>query len=151
MAFWIFKLAKQEQYPDVPGKQYVYDNRHSIKVKAGDVFLYLDKRQKYSFTAKGVVDKISERPPTEEELKESSKIRIVFTAHLRDVVWFKEPLTLSYATKKGKKYRSQLGIKDLNEMGWSPSVASLEEIWYTKILDLIKSESLYPETGMLPT
>ena len=43
MAFWIFKISDQELYPDVLGEKYVYDNTHSIRVKSGDVFLYLDK------------------------------------------------------------------------------------------------------------
>ena len=37
MSYWIFKLSKQEQYPDDLGKTYVYDNRHSIRVSAGDM------------------------------------------------------------------------------------------------------------------
>ena len=36
MTFWIFKQSAQEQYPDEPGQRYVYDNRHSVRVNAGD-------------------------------------------------------------------------------------------------------------------
>ena len=53
MAYWIFNVAQQELYPDVAGKEYVYDNKHSTCVVAGDVFLYLDKEEKYSFTGTG--------------------------------------------------------------------------------------------------
>ena len=59
MSYWIFKQSEQEQYPDEPGQRYVYDNRHSVKVKAGDSFVYLDKRfGGYGFTGHGTVTKV---------------------------------------------------------------------------------------------
>ena len=45
MAYWIFKVAQQELYPDGPGEEYVFDNTHSIRVLARDEFLYLDKKE----------------------------------------------------------------------------------------------------------
>lgn len=65
MAYWIFKVAQQELYPDRPGEEYVFDNTHSVRVRAGDEFLYLDKKEGYSFTASGVVARVSTREPTE--------------------------------------------------------------------------------------
>ena len=44
MSYWIFKVSEQKLYADVPGSHYVFDNTHSRHVKAGDEFVYLDKR-----------------------------------------------------------------------------------------------------------
>lgn len=142
MAYWIFKLAEQKIYPDIPGKQYVYDNTHSVRVEQGDVFLYLDKRRDYSFTATGTVKMISERIPSDNESIRTPRVRKVFTAHLQDVIWFKEPLTISPITKQGKWNRSRLGIIDVNLLGWSQSIPSLNELMYQKILDLAEIENL---------
>ena len=43
MTYWIFKVADQELYPDVPGGKYVYDNTHSTRVQRGDLFNELPK------------------------------------------------------------------------------------------------------------
>jgi hypothetical protein len=147
MAFWIFKIAEQELYPDVPGKKYVYDNTHSVRVMAGDVFLYLDKTQKYSFTATGVVRRLTERIPTPKEAQRTNKVRIVFTAHLSDVIWFTSPLTISPLTKEGKRNRARLGIIDVNLLGWSQSIPSLGESMYHRILDLAETEGLVPSVN----
>src|SRR5262245_36413806 len=118
MAYWIFKLAEQELYPDIHGNTYVYDNTHSVRVKADDVFLYLDKRAGYSFTATGMVGKVQERSPSAIESKRTSKVRTVFVAHLTDVIWFKKPLSISSQTKVGRRNRAKLGIVDVNLLGW---------------------------------
>jgi len=144
MAFWIFKVAEQELYPDILGETYVYDNTHSIRVTKGDVFLYLDTRKGYSFTATGSVRVITNRIPSTKEANRAPKIRSVFTAHLQDVTWFKQPLTISPNTKQGKVNRSRLGIIDVNLLGWSQSIASLNEPMYQNILDLADFENLLP-------
>lgn len=144
MACWIFKVAEQELYPDVPGEKYVYDNTHSVHVASGDVFLYLDKRKEYSFTATGIVHKLIKRTPSSKESKRTEKVRIVFTAHLQDVIWFTEPLTISPVTKQGKKNRARLGIVDVNLLGWSQSMPSLSESMYQAILDLAETEGILP-------
>ncbi len=59
MTYWIFKVAKQELYPDVPGEQYVYDNTHSLRVRAGDTFLYLEVLTKPVFPDLSNVAKLS--------------------------------------------------------------------------------------------
>jgi hypothetical protein len=61
MTHWIFKVADQGLYPDEPGEKYVYDNTHSVRVARGDVFLYLDTSKQYSFTATGIVHKLTAR------------------------------------------------------------------------------------------
>ena len=76
MAYWIFKVAKQELYPDIPGEQYVYDNTHSLRVRAGDTFLYLDKRQDYAFSGTGTVRRVVERKPTATEAARTNKVQI---------------------------------------------------------------------------
>ncbi len=142
MAYWIFKVAKQELYPDVLGRTYIYDNTHSMRVRKGDIFLYLDKQKGYSFTATGMVREVKERTPTNKEFMRTPKVRSVFTAHLQDVIWFKEPLMASPNTKQGKRNRSILGIVDANLLGWSQSIASLNESMYKKIVDLADLENL---------
>jgi hypothetical protein len=142
MAYWIFKVAEQELYPDIPGEKYVFDNTHSIRIASGDVFLYLDKRKKYSFTATGMVRLVEKRSPTAREAGRTPKVRQVITAHLDNVLWFKEPLTISPGSKDGRANRSRLGILDVNLLGWSQSIPSLNEEMYKKILDLADLENL---------
>jgi len=147
MAYWIFKVAEQELYPDVPGEKYVYDNTRSVRVAAGDVFLYLDKTRNYSFTAMGIVRKLTKRAPTAEEMQRTAKVRTVFTAHLTDVIWFTERLSISPLTKNGKQNRARLGIIDVNLLGWSRSMPSLSEPMYQAILDLAETEKIVPPTA----
>ena len=146
MAFWIFKVAEQDLYPDEPGTKYVYDNTHSVKVKKDDIFLYLDKTKRYSFTATGTVRRVTERKPTASEAGRTHKVRIVYTAHLGEVVWFSQPISVSPTTKEGRQNRAQLGITDVNLLGWSQSMPKLGEPMYSAILELIELKDLIPET-----
>lgn len=147
MAYWIFKVAEQELYPDVPGEQYVYDNTHSVRVVKDDAFLYLDKMTHYSFTATGLVRKVTKRVPSRKEAARTGKVRTVFTAHLTDVIWFTEPLSISPLTKEGKKHRARLGIVDANLLGWSQSIPSLNEEMYQAILDLAEMNKIIQPMG----
>ena len=103
MSFWIFKLSEQEQYPDEFGQAYVYDNRHSVQVAAGDFFVYLDKRfGRYSFSGHGLVTKV----PTEmAEVEDSSqsKIKCIYTAVLSDFFQYDPPLGFHPNRSEGKK------------------------------------------------
>jgi hypothetical protein len=144
LSYWIFKLAEQELYPDVPGKEYVFDNTHSIRVREGDAFLYLDKRKGYSFTASGVVARLDKREPTAVEAGRNNKIRTVFVASLQDVVVFKRPLSITPTTKAGRRNRALLGIEDANLLGWSQSMPGLGETMYDKIMDLAEDRALIP-------
>jgi hypothetical protein len=144
MAYWIFKLADQKLYPDVHGSKYVYDNTHSVRVRAGDVFLYLDKSTGYSFTATGVISRITQRDPTASEAARNAKVRAVFTAHLSDVVEFSGPLSISPATKLGRVNRAKLGILDANLLGWSQSMPLLSESWYQAIMDFAQEKRIIP-------
>lgn len=148
MAHWIFKTTDQKLYPDVHGEKYVYDNTHSVRIQKGDYFLYLDKTEKYSFTAAGVVKKVTERKPTAAESNRTVKVRSVFTAHLSDVIWFKPPLTISPTTKLGRANRSQLGIpKDINLLGWSQSMPRLNEEMYNSIVEHIGVNITFDTAG----
>ena len=144
MPYWIFKLAQQELYPDIPGERYIYDNTHSISLQAGDIFLYLDKRKGYAFSATGVIRKIASRNPTSRDAERTSKIHTVFTAHLDDVMWFRKPLSITTTTKTGKSNRAKLGILDINRLGWSRSMPRISEQMYQAIMDLADAEKLIP-------
>ena len=88
MTCWIFKQSEQEQYPDQPGQTYVYDNRHSVRVTAGDSFVYLDKRGGgYGFTGHGIVTQVLTTTQATAELGES-KVSRIYTAELGDFVQY---------------------------------------------------------------
>lgn len=144
MAYWIFKLADQRMYPDILGKEYVYDNTHSIRVAQGDIFLYLDKTEGYSFTATGLVRKISTRSPNAQEAQRTENVRLVYTAHLSEVIRFSKSLSISPRTTVGKRNRARLGIVDVNLLGWSQSMPSICEAMYLEILDLAEMRNLVP-------
>jgi hypothetical protein len=144
MPYWIFKLSKQELYPDVPGSQYVYDNTHSLRVRAGDIFLYLDKRKNYSFTATGCISNITTRAPTAAESSRAPHVRTVFSAHLSDLVHFIAPLSISPLTPEGRANRAKLGLTDVNLMGWSQSIPKLSEQMYEAIMQLAQTKRLLP-------
>jgi hypothetical protein len=145
MAYWIFKIAEQDIYPDVHGERYVYDNTRSVRVQQGDVFLYLDKTKGYAFTATGIVSRLTERNPTALEKARTAKARTVYTAHLGDIIWFASPLTISPTTKEGRGNRARLGIIDVNLLGWSQSVPAIGDVMYRSILDLAETRHLIPE------
>jgi len=150
MSYWIFKVAEQEMYPDVPGREYVYDNTHSVRIQGGDVFLYLDKRRDYSFTATGCVVKVSKRTPSEREAARTEKVKNVFTAHLGDVIWFKTPISILPSKREGRANRAKLGIVDANLLGWSQSMPQLDEAMYQTILDLAQANELIPSSPFGP-
>jgi hypothetical protein len=148
MAYWIFKVSRQEHYPDVPGERYVYDNTHSVRVRASDTFLYLDKNRGYSFTGTGAVRRMSERSPTQTEAARSEAVRTVYTAHIADMIWFTRPLSISPTTKAGRQNRALLGISDVNLMGWSQSIPAINEAMYDAILGLAEMLNLVaPSNG----
>lgn len=138
MSYWIFKLAEQKLYPDIQGERYVYDNTHSVRIQPGDTFLYLDKREGYSFTGTGSIQRIDKREPTEEEIRRTAKVRSVFTAHLVDIIWFQKPFSISPLTKSGLINRAILGITDVNQLGWSHSMPNINEEMYKQIMNLIQ-------------
>lgn len=144
MAFWIFKRAEQDLYPDVEGKRYVYDNTHSVKVKSGDQFLYLDKSKGYSFTAVGSVSRVKDRSPTPVEAARRRGVRAVYTAELKDVAWFTAPFSISPRTEEGRRNRAQLGITDVNLLGWSQSIPSLGHSIFSAILEIVEQSGLMP-------
>ena len=136
MTFWIFKQSKQEQYPDEPGQRYVYDNRHSVRVNAGDSFVYLDKRfGGYSFAGHGTVTKVLMRTAGVAELDQSKASRI-YTAQLGDFVQYVRSLDIRPASVEGRRNRASLGITDVNKLGWSRSIAQISPDMYANIVDL---------------
>lgn len=134
MSCWIFKVSDQRLYADIEGVQYEYDNRHSIRVRAGDRFVYLDKRAgEYRFTGAGTVARVEERSPTDEE-RRRGKVRAVFTAVLGDVSWFEPPIDIS-RSKTGQRNRGVIGVSDdVNVMGWSISMPAITPEQYDAIL-----------------
>ena len=136
MSYWIFKLSKQEQYPDDLGKTYVYDNRHSIRVSAGDYFVYLDKRGgSYGFSGHGVVTNVL-ASSTSTSNPHHARIDRVYTAVLGDFVKYFSPLDIGSASAGGRKNRSALGISDVNKLGWSRSIAQVNPTMYEQIIEL---------------
>lgn len=142
MNFWIFKVSDSGPYPDVPGELYVYDNTHSVRVRHGDEFLYLEKGSaRYAFTGAGRVAKLTPRRPKSHE-RHSRRVEQVFTAHLQDVVWFSRPLDISSQTLSGRRNRLLLGLPaDVNSIGWSISMPRVPRDLYIRLLDeALKSE-----------
>ena len=137
MAYWIFKQARQDWYPDEPGKTYVYDNRHSVRVAAGDDFVYLDKRDGgYRFYGHGRVGAVQEQPiPIKERLH--PRARTMYTARIEDYVEYLRPLDIRTTSATGRSNRAVLGIVDANRLGWSRSIAGVGRELFTNIIDLV--------------
>src|SRR5881396_838380 len=107
MAYWLFKLSDHPIYPEAIGKTYVYDNRHSKRVRGGDEFIYLDKREGgYSFLGAGAIHRVKERR-TEAIEDSDTKANRIYTAELMDYVAFVPPVDIS-STRKGKRNRHML-------------------------------------------
>jgi hypothetical protein len=136
MTFWIFKVSEQRLYADIEGVRYEYDNRHSVRVRAGDAFVYLDKRGGgYRFTGAGTVSGVDERVPADEERRRGDKVRGVYAALLADLSWFEPPLDISMRSKIGRHNREAIGISDdVNAMGWSISMPSISAEQFKKIV-----------------
>jgi hypothetical protein len=136
MSFWIFKVSDQGAYPDTAGREYVYDNTHSVRVAGGDEFIYLEKSGvRYGLTGAGYVSKVSRRRAIADEQR-SVKVEQIFTAHLADVAWFSKPFDLSARTKTGRRNRRAVGLPDdLNAFGWSISMPKVERELFLQLLD----------------
>ena len=136
MSFWIFKQSEQDQYPDEPGQRYVYDNRHSTQVNAGDCFLYLDKRSGgYGFAGHGTVTRVLVRDAKAAGISQS-KTSHIYTAELGDFVQYARSLDIRARSVDGRANRAALGITDVNKLGWSRSIAQISPDMYTSIIDL---------------
>ena len=136
MTYWIFKLSEQEQYNDEHGQTYVYDNSHSVRVAAGDTFIYLDKRfGDYGFTGHGTVIKVQVREAKVTGLSQS-KIKCIYTAELGDFVQYNRSLDIHPTRIEGRQNRAALGITDVNKLGWSRSIAQISPDMYKSIIDL---------------
>ena len=136
MRYWIFKVSDHSSYPDIPGVCYVYDNTHSVKVQAGDQFIYLKKSgTQYGLSGAGHVVKVLHRPAGKHE-RRTSRVRRIFTAHLGGLFWFPKLFNLSSHTKAGKRNRLSTGLpKDLNSIGWSISMPRIERDLFVRLLD----------------
>ena len=146
MRYWIFKVAKQKQYFDVEGKEYIFDNTHSVKLKPGDTFIYLDKRNRdYAFTGTGSIQKLKERAPSSEEKRRDPRVRTVYQAIITDMLWFRSPLSIFLAKIEGRRNRSRLGISNINLLGWSQSMPNIDESIYSNIMDLVLDQNLIPD------
>ena len=136
MNYWIFKVSDQGGYADAPGRHYVYDNTHSVRVKGGDEFLYLEKAgPRYALTGAGRVSRVTRRRAKLEE-QHNARVEFVFTAHLADVVWFSKPFELSTQIKAGRRNRQAVGLPDdLNSLGWSISMPRIDCDLFMHLLD----------------
>ena len=145
MSYWIFKISTQSTYPDVLGKLYVYDNRHSVRVGAGDEFIYLEKAgAKYALIGAGRVSRVISRKATAEE-KTTPKITRVFKAQLTDVAWFAQPFDLSSQRAEGRQNRRRIGLPDdLNSIGWSISMPRIEPELFVELVDTALNASPQP-------
>ncbi len=137
MTFWIFKVSDKGTYPDVPGETYVYDNTHSIRVRAGDEFIYLAKAgAKYHLTGAGRVSKVRTRKPTPDEFH-SPRVTRVFEARLDEVTWFAQPFDISSQTKEGVFNRRRAGLPDdVNTIGWSLSMPRVDRELFIQLLNV---------------
>ena len=136
MTFWIFKQSEQEQYQDEPGQRYVYDNRHSVRVTAGDSFVYLDKRSGgYGFTGHGTVTRVLMKASGSAD---PGQLRIshIYAAELGDFVQYARSLDIRPASVEGKRNRASLAITDVNKLGWSRSIAQISPDMYSSIVEL---------------
>ena len=136
MNCWLLKMADQAQYADEPGHTYVFDNTHSVRLAAGDAFVYLDKRGGcYAFTGHGVVAQLRQRAPRKSELLRP-KITRIYSATLEDYVRYDPPLDIGLRRREDKLNRSRLGITDVNKQGWSGSVATMSRTMFERIVEL---------------
>ena len=136
MNCWLLKIADQAQYADKLGHTYVFDNTHSVRLAAGDTFVYLDKRGgHYAFAGHGVVAKLQQRAPRKLELMRR-KITRIFSAMLEDYDSYDPPLDISLRRREGRLNRSRLGITDANKLGWSGSVAAMHWKMFERIVEL---------------
>lgn len=148
MSHWIFKVSEQDLYPDKHGRTYVYDNTHSTRVRHGDAFLYLDKRNKrYCFSALGAVKRISSRTAKGKEIR-NPRVSRVFTVHLSDVTWLDPVLDVAPGTEQGRQNRSRLGIKDVNRLGWSHSMPRLDETMFDSLIELATLQGSLDTTNL---
>ncbi|MYA51105.1 MAG: HNH endonuclease [Chloroflexi bacterium] len=150
MAYWMFKQSDTPIYPEGPGHTYVYDNMHSVRVEQGDLFIYLSKKSGgYAFTGHGIVEDLQWRQPTEQE-SEVRAISRIYTAIIGDYIEYSSPFDIRTTSKQGKRNRLALGIVDVNQLGWSRSVASLNEELYERILTLAYRQNSIPITPPQP-
>lgn len=132
MGYWLFKVAEQERYPDEYGVKYVYDNTHSVRLKKGDEFIYLDKRRGHKLTGAGKIKRLITREASESE-KRTERVTTIFTALLSDFIEFDPPLDISN-TEEGRKNRKRIGAPE-NLVAWGISMIKLSPEKFTSFLN----------------
>ena len=136
MNYWIFKISDQDQFPDRDFEMYVFDRRHSISVRSGDAFVYLDKRKnRFGFIGHGQVSEVLSGAEIQLRLA-NYDIATDFVALLDDCVRYSHLLDVKGSTKQGKTHRAILGVTDASRNGWSRSIARLSQTTYERIVDL---------------
>ena len=133
MAFWCLKISEQQQYKEREGYTYVFDNRHSTRVAAGDGFVYEKKvgHGKLLFLGSGAITRVDERSAAQSE-QQGGKVKRIYTAILESYKRFPEAVDIS-STVVGRENRSALNIRNLNQLGLSRSVARISESLFTRI------------------
>jgi hypothetical protein len=135
-ACWVFKIVEKPKYPDQHGRTYVYDNTHSVRVKAGDHFVYLKKshRNDLEFTAEGAIERVDTREAGDGEKR--GKATRIFTAWLTDVKEFATPVVIS-PRKAGDENREIIGFsRNLNDDGLSRSICRVQKAQFDRIVSL---------------
>jgi len=141
---WVFKIKANPIYPDVQGKRYVYDNRHSIRVKPDDRFVYLEKlgREQLRFTGTGQIERVEDRPATKAEQAAGKKLHTIYSACLSNVIVFEKPIVVS-PTREGQAIRRVIGLsRNLNDDGLSRSVCRISDVRFARILALGATKTL---------
>lgn len=132
--YWILKVADQQIYADSPGQTYMFDNTHSVRVKAGDRFVYLStKGNRYEFLGHGTVGDIELRAPVGTE-RRNERVKTVYIAHLTDMVWFAEPLDFLPSSPNGRIHRRVVGVG--NALPWGISMPRINADVFSRILEL---------------
>src|SRR4051794_35605975 len=113
MASWMFKVAAQEEYKDEFGRYYEFNNLHSAKVQAGDLFVYLEKagRGRLIFIGSGRIAAVHTRPATAAESGGNSRITTMYRAELTGFQRFATPVDISRG-KVGRQNRIAIGFAD---------------------------------------
>ena len=130
--YWILKVGKQNIYKDTLGKEYIFDNTHSIKLKSGDYFIYLSTlKSRYEFIGYGKIESLETRRPKGNEVR-NAKVKAIYIASLSDLCWFGEGL--DFSVEKGQLNRSAVGISKV--LNWGRSIIKLDEELFRRIINL---------------
>ena len=151
MNLWVFKTSESSRYPDVRNRAYVFDNTHSVRVRGGDEFLYLEKGVRtYAISGAGCVKRVTSRAPRVHE-RHTARVARVYTAHLDSVINFAPHLDIARQTEAGRRNRMRLGLPaDVNSIGWSLSIPRINYELFVALVDAALQSSILDRTAERP-